>query len=94
MQAVEPYYVRFHDGGSYYPFLVTHEGEPGDTGPEGDELSDEEATALRSGWVFAAESSKGEAGLSDGLNRRDKIGHGGPGYNVSWSAYGEATPVA
>lgn len=71
MEAVKPHYVRFHSGGNFYPFLVTHS--------EGEEDK-------KSGWVFAAEEDA-EAGLSNGLNRRDKIGHGGPGINVSWSEY-------
>jgi hypothetical protein len=88
MQAVEPYYLKFHWSDGYAPFLVTHEGVKGDTGPDGDELPDDEAEALRSGWVLVADVSN-DAGLQDGLNRRDKIGHGGPGIPGSWSSYGE-----
>lgn len=83
MQAVEPYYARFHWSDGFAPFLVTHHGVAGE---EGDDLSEEEAEALRSGWVLCADDSN-DAGLSDGWNRRDKIGHGGPGMNASWSAY-------
>lgn len=89
MQSVSPYYVRFHWSDGFAPFLVTHEGVAGDVGPEGDELDEEEATALRSGWVIVADDSN-DAGLSDGWNRRDKIGKGGSGKPGSWSAYGEA----
>lgn len=86
MKASTPYYVRFHWSDGFAPFLVTHEGEEGDLGPEGDSLSSEEAVNLRSGWVLVADDSN-DAGLQDGLNRRDKIGHGGPGIPGSWSAY-------
>lgn len=86
MKAVKPYDVRFHWTDGFAPFMVTHEGEVGDTGPDGDELSEEEALALRSGWVFCADTSN-DAGLVDGLNRREKIGHGGPGVPGSWSDY-------
>lgn len=88
MKAVKPYPVRFHWSHGFAWFQVTHEGEIGDTGPEGDELSDEQSLALRSGWVFAADKSN-DAGLIDGANRREKIGHGGPGIPVSWSEYEE-----
>jgi len=86
MQAVKPAYVRFHWSDGYAPFLVTHVGEVGDQGADGDDLTDEEALALRSGWVLVADTPN-DAGLSDGLNRRDKIGHGGPGISGSWSEY-------
>lgn len=75
MKAVEPYHVRFHWTDGYAPFLVTHEGEESD----GD-------TELRSGWVLVADTPN-DAGLQDGLNRRDLIGHGGPGIPGSWSEY-------
>lgn len=78
MHPVKPYYVRFHWSDGFAPFLVTHEAGP-----------DEEDSELRSGWVVAADADN-DAGLdAGGWNRRDRIGHGGPGIPGSWSEYEE-----
>jgi len=76
---VEPYFVKFHsvsaDGtDKAYPFLVVHEG-PSDSGGN-----------QKWGWVYVNDTDN-TAGLSVGLNWLPDIGQGGPGKNVSWSAF-------
>ena len=46
---------------------------------EGDEVD---------GWVFSHDG-RNSAGLSDGVNWRENIGHGGPGQDASWSGLKE-----
>lgn len=80
---IYPGFVRFHTHRTSdmtqelaFPFLVVHEGE---TDSGGDQ---------KFGWVFCHDEDN-NAGLSVGLNWRADIGHGGPGADVSWSAFSE-----
>lgn len=84
---VEPYFVRFHtvaaDGVTQkaYPMLVVHEG-PSDSGED-----------QKWGWIFCDDEDQ-TAGLSHGVNYRADIGRGGPGSNVSWSAFEDGGETA
>jgi len=79
-QLVKPYHVQFHsladDGATQLAFPFLVVHED-----EGEHLS---------GWVLSNDD-RNTAGLSQGLNYREQIGRGGPGQNVSWSPFEEAS---
>lgn len=77
MAQVAPYFVRFHEAGHAYPFLVTNEGEQ-DPG--------EEDAGQVSGWIFVRDAA---GSLSTGVHEKSSIGRGGPGQDGSWSPYPE-----
>jgi hypothetical protein len=77
MPQVKPYFVRFHEAGHAYPFLVTSEG---------DQDPGEEDLGQVSGHVFVIDAA---GSLSVGPNTRTSIGRGGPGKDGSWSPYPE-----
>ena len=74
---VEPYFVRFHS---------TAGEETGLAFPF--LVVHEKEDDHVDGWVFCNDE-RNDAGLSQGLNWRDKIGHGGPSANVSFSRFDE-----
>jgi hypothetical protein len=74
---VKPYFVRYHEAGHAYPFLVVAEDEQDDGETDAEQ---------KSGFVLVRDEA---GGLSTGLNERNSIGRGGPGQDGSWSPYPE-----